>query len=220
METIDPEEMRKIESKAESLGISKLLLMENAGSSIARVLRDKFKDLKEKEIVVLVGSGNNGGDGLVAARHLSRYCKNLSVILLSEEMKTPEASKNLDIIKKMRSLKVLLANTKDRLEEIKDSILKADIIIDAIFGTGIKGSIKEPFSTAIDLINNSKAFKLSVDIPSGLDPLEGKIFDKAVKADLTVTFHKVKKGLMIRRDLVGELKVEDIGIPPDVESNN
>ncbi|MEM4311677.1 MAG: NAD(P)H-hydrate epimerase [Nitrososphaerales archaeon] len=219
METITPDEMRILEERAENLGIPRLLLMENAGSSIARILRTRFPNLKEKKIVVLAGSGNNGGDGFVAARHLVRYCDKVYVILLSEEEKvrTLEAQTNLKIIKNMNSLTFIVCEKRDKLEENKELILKADIILDAIFGTGIKGSIKEPYSSTIELINNSKAFKVAVDIPSGLDPLDGKVHDKAVKADLTVSFHRAKKGLLLRKDLVGELIVEDIGIPPDVE---
>jgi NAD(P)H-hydrate epimerase len=101
-------------------------------------------------------------------------------------------------------------------KEIARMINAADIIIDGIFGTGIKGTIKEPHSSMIDAINRSKAYKVAVDVPSGLDPDTGEVHDKCVKADATITFHRMKKGLLKKR-VCGKIIVEPIGIPPDAE---
>jgi len=89
--------------------------------------------------------------------------------------------------------------------------------VDAIFGTGIKGDLGDPHASVIEAMNRSQAFKLAVDVPSGLDPLTGEVCGRAVKANATVTFHRVKRGLLARRDLVGELMVANIGIPPEAE---
>ena len=96
---------------------------------------------------------------------------------------------------------------------------KSNIILDGIFGTGIKGDIKEPFSKVIDLINYNKetSFILSVDIPSGLDPDSGKIIDKAINADATITFHRPKHGILKNFEYAGKLIVKKIGIPFESE---
>ena len=95
-------------------------------------------------------------------------------------------------------------------------INNANVIIDGIFGIGIKGKIREPHSSIIDAINGSKAYKVAVDVPSGLDPDTGKIHDKCIKADATITFHRMKKGLP-KKSVCGKIIVEPIGIPPDAE---
>ena len=106
---------------------------------------------------------------------------------------------------------------KDLNEDIKAKINKADIIIDGIFGTGIKGEIRYPNAHVIDLINSSKAYVVSIDVPSGLDPTTGIVHEKCVKADATVTFHRMKKGLLKNKKYTGTIHVERIGIPPEAE---
>ena len=99
----------------------------------------------------------------------------------------------------------------------KKELSNSDIIIDGIFGTGVKGEIRKPFSTAIDLINDSKAYVVSVDIPSGLNPNDGSFHEKCVKADATVTFHRIKNGLTRNKEYTGEIHLEKIGIPIEAE---
>ena len=94
----------------------------------------------------------------------------------------------------------------------------ADIIIDSIFGTGLKGNIKNPASQIIEIINKSNSFKVAVDIPSGIDPNNGNIQDKCVKANMTVTFHKSKPGIKNKINITGEVIVVPIGIPPELEN--
>ncbi|HLA21943.1 MAG TPA: NAD(P)H-hydrate epimerase, partial [Nitrosopumilaceae archaeon] len=103
--------------------------------------------------------------------------------------------------------------------DVSDLDIKADIIVDGILGTGISGKIREPYASAIDLINKSKAFKLALDVPSGLDPDTGNVSDKCVKADVTITFHKMKVGMPKRKDMCGTILVEKIGIPPEAEAS-
>jgi len=204
--------MSAIDANCEYLGIKRLQLMENAGAAVARAVRERISTGK---VVIIAGKGNNGGDAFVAARHLSGY--DVRVILLGrkEEIKTPEALQNWNA----------LENTSIPLTQVADSkaldrklIENADIIIDGIFGTGVRGKIRETESTAIDLINTSGAFVISVDVPSGLDPDGGK-FDKSVISRLTLTFHKMKVGLLSRevKKHTGEIRVVDIGIPYDAE---
>ncbi|MCP8308198.1 MAG: NAD(P)H-hydrate dehydratase [archaeon] len=219
MSTITPEEMAIADENSEYLGVPRLLLMENAGRAIANVAKEKLKKIPKDKVVIIAGTGNNGGDGLACARHLANQA-DVIVILLgrAEEIKTEEASKNWQIIEKMiLNIQYALAPDAQSLENLKSEIESADIIIDAIFGTGIKGKIREPFSSAIDIINSSKGFKIAIDIPSGLDPLTGDVHDKSVKADVTVTLHKMKPGLMNRKEITGDIIISPIGMPPEAE---
>jgi NAD(P)H-hydrate epimerase len=223
--------MYEIENKGESIySMKKILMMENAGSRIADFLKNEFKEnILDNHIVAVCGKGNNGGDALVAMRHLSGYIiarnksdkkTNLSVVLLCspEELKTTESILNWQIISKIESIRKFTLEL-NRLSEIEDEIKKSSIILDGIFGTGIKREIKEPYSKVIDTINHEKAttFILAVDIPSGLDPDSGKIIDKAIGADATITFHRPKHGLLKNPGIVGRLIVEKIGIPIEAE---
>ena len=164
--------------------------------------------------MIFVGLGNNGGDGLVMARHLAGYGAKVTVILLGDidGIKTDESNWNWSILEKMSSVK--LTNG--------DSInfdFNPDIIVDAILGTGISGIIREPYASAINYINECDCFKIAVDVPSGLDPQTGETANIYTKCDMTVTFHKMKQGIPKRKDLTGELFVEKIGIPPEAEDD-
>ena len=216
VQTITADKMRQVEEKAHKMGILRVFMMENAGSGVADYMVKKFKKLNKKKVVVVAGAGNNGGDAFVAARHLAYYGAKITVILLGSpsDVKTEEARTNWGILEKMNSTDLMF--TMEVNKEIIKMINNADIIIDGIFGTGIKGSISEPHSSAIDAINRSRAYKVAVDVPSGLDPDTGKIHDKCVKTDATITFHRMKKGLP-KRNVCGKIIVAPIGIPPDAE---
>ncbi|MCP8306247.1 MAG: NAD(P)H-hydrate dehydratase [archaeon] len=219
MNTITPEEMAIADENSEYLGVPRILLMENAGKGIAEIVKEKLKKTSGKKVVIVAGTGNNGGDGLVCARHLSDKAK-VTIILLGrvEDIKTDEASANWKVIEKMKiGLQYALAPDADSLMNLKSEIEEADIIVDAIFGTGIRGKIREPFSSAIDIINSSKGFKVAVDVPSGLDPLTGDVHDKCVIADITVTLHKMKVGLADKSSITGDVIVSPIGMPQEAE---
>ncbi len=202
--------MAALDRNCEYLGVSRLQLMENAGASVANAVKKRFK---QGRVVVISGLGNNGGDGFVAARHLKGY--DVKVILLGRrsEIRTQEAKKNFDVLQ-FCGVETIEVSDSRELERLGDLIKNADVVIDAIFGTGIRGNIREPAATAIDLINQSRGFVIAIDIPSGLDPDSGK-GEKCVDADLTVTFHKLKKGLLKME--AEKLEVADIGIPLEAE---
>ena len=205
--------MRALEVNAEYYGVSLLQLMENAGRSVAQEAIQRFP--ATKRIAVFCGLGGNGGDGFVAARHLLAAGYDVSVVLLgrSRDINHEAASKNWSIIE---SLQGQIA-----LTEVTDSSLipkfSADVVIDALLGTGTKGKIKPPISQAVDCINAFDAFKISVDVPTGIDSDTGEVLGTAVKADLTVTFHRSKTGLEKAKKYVGELVVKDIGLPSEME---
>ena len=209
---ISVDQMYQIENKGHDMGFLKKFMMENAGAAAVRRLVEKTGSVDSKNIVIFVGLGNNGGDGLVMARHLAGHSANVTVMLLGtpDKIKTEESNWNWSILEKMPSVKLISG----------DSInfdFTPDILVDAILGTGITGEIREPYASAINYINESKCYKFAVDVPSGLDPQTGDTANIFTKCDMTVTFHKMKQGIPKRKDLTGKLFAEKIGIPPEAE---
>lgn len=210
---ITVKQMMQIEENGHQMGFKRNFMMENAGASVVRYLSEKFSDISSKKILVFAGLGNNGGDALVVARHLAGFGSDVRVLLLGnpDRIKTEESRTNWALLEKMNSVDLVIAS------DISDLDLKADVVVDGIMGTGISGKIREPYASAIDSINKLKAFKIAIDVPSGLDPDTGNISDKCVKADVTITFHKMKVGMPKRKDMCGIILVEKIGIPPEAE---
>ena len=211
---ITVKQMMQIEENGHQMGFLRKFMMENAGAAAVKRLVEKFDDIKSKNVLVFAGLGNNGGDGLVIARHLSGYGSNVTIFLLGEpdNIRSEECSWNWNLLEKMKSIKLLTGGSLDDLNN-----LEFDIIIDGILGTGISGEIREPQSSAITFINKSNAFKLTVDVPSGVDPDTGNKNSPHVIADMTVTFHRMKVGMPKAKDACGEIFVEKIGIPPEAE---
>ncbi len=212
MDAITSARMAAIDENCEYLGIKRLQLMENAGAAVANAVKNR---MVSGNVVIIAGKGNNGGDAFVAARHLAGYDITVMMLGRKEEIKTQEARHNWNALEKT-SLPLVYVTEPSMFDTLL--IKNADVIIDSIFGTGIKGKPREPESTAIDLINESDAFVISVDVPSGFDP-DGGDFEKSVVADMTLTFHKMKTGLLAENAAryAGEVRVVDIGIPPDAE---
>ena len=212
---ITVKQMMQIEENGHQMGFLRKFMMENAGAAAVKRLVEKFNDIKSKNVLVFAGLGNNGGDGLVIARHLSGYGSNVTVFLLgeSDNIRSEECSWNWNLLEKMQSIKLLVGGNFDLLSHLDEF----DIIIDGILGTGISGEIREPQSSAITYINKSNAFKLAVDVPSGVDPDTGDKNLPHVQANMTITFHRMKIGMPKVKDVCGEIFVEKIGIPPEAE---
>jgi len=212
---ITVKQMMQIEENGHQMGFLRKFMMENAGAAVTKRLVEKFVDVKSKNVLVFAGLGNNGGDGLVIARHLAGYGSNVTVFLLGEadNIRSEECSWNWNLLEKMESIKLL---TDGNLEHL-NNLDKFDIIVDGILGTGISGEIREPHASAITFISKSNAFKVAVDVPSGLNPDTGETNQACVKANMTVTFHRMKVGMQKRKDMCGEIFVEKIGIPPEAE---
>ena len=205
---ITVDQMYNIENKGHDMGFLKKFMMENAGAAAVRRLVEKLGNVESKNVLIFIGMGNNGGDGMVMARHLVGHGAKVTVMLLGnpENIKTEESNWNWSILQKMPSVKLMSG----------DSInfdFKPDVIIDGILGTGITGEIREPYASAINYINQTDCYKFAVDVPSGLDPQTGETANIFTKCDMTVTFHKMKQGIPKRKDLTGELFAEKIGIP-------
>lgn len=190
--------MRVLEAESE---IPRSILMENAGRAVYQVLKQRM-DLNGKKILVVCYHGNNGGDGFVAARYLSDEAETDLLFIGDENKMKKEALANFKKIEHNGRIQ-MLADDEVNFDEY-------DIIVDAILGIGIKGRLNREISAIIDDVNNSKAYKVSVDIPTGIDPDTGDIVDKCINADLIVTFHDMKKGIENFEDIV---VVADIGLP-------
>ena len=211
---ITVKQMMQIEENGHQMGFLRKFMMENAGAATTKRLLEKFGDVKSKNVLVFAGLGNNGGDGLLFARHLAGYGSNVTVFLLGEadNIRSEECSWNWNLLEKMKSVKLFTGGNLDHLNN-----LEFDIIIDAVLGTGISGKIREPQASAIAFVNKSNAFKLAVDVPSGVDPDTGNKNSPHVISNITVTFHRMKVGMPKAQDVCGEIFVEKIGIPIEAE---
>ncbi|NON61453.1 NAD(P)H-hydrate dehydratase [Acidianus sp. RZ1] len=205
---ITTKKMRILEINSEALGVPTLLLMENAGRSVRDEIIRKI-DVNGKNVVIFVGHGGKGGDGLVAGRHLAGDGAKVTVLLLGEN-KHKDALLNLESTLEM-DYSIILKEIKD-IEDLQP--IKSDVLIDAMLGTGFRGKPREPFRTAIKVFNQSLGFKVSIDVPSGMDSDTGETPGESVIPDLVVTFHDMKKGLQESRLNV---VVKSIGIPKEAE---
>jgi NAD(P)H-hydrate epimerase len=210
---ITSREMRALEINAEYFGVSLLQLMENAGRNVALEIASRFS--REQKIAIFCGLGGNGGDGFVAARHLLSMGFKVSVILAGKgkDITHEAALSNWCALQSLReSIPV---------QEVADSSaipkVDAEIVVDALLGTGTKGKLKPPITQMVEYINALDAFKIAVDVPTGMDSDTGEVLGNAVKANVTVTFHKAKTGLYGAKKYVGELIVRDIGLPEEIE---
>src|SRR3972149_8335188 len=214
------DEIREIDRKAiEEYEIPGIILMENAGRNVVEEILKILPEPDKAKVVIFCGKGNNGGDGFVIARHLYNKGVNVSVYLLSRisnVLADGDASTNLKILLNM-NLKIKELEEVD-IEEIGKKLQGCNIIVDAIFGTGLSGEVREPARSLIMKINETNIPVVSVDIPSGLDCNEGVVLGAAVKATKTVTFVAAKTGFFKEcgREYTGELIVSDISVPKEL----
>ena len=200
-------------------GVPSLLLMENAGRGVAETAALEFGPPNGKRILIFCGKGNNGGDGFVAARYLLKAGATVTIVLLSSARTLQgDARSNYDTLARLKNIEAGSLSIKKFSRTLLKTLHKQDIVIDAIFGTGFTGEVREPFLTAIRWINRQRVPVLSVDIPSGVDGTTGVVVNAAVKARCTVTFGLAKIGLLLNQgqDHVGTLRIIDIGIPKNV----
>jgi len=207
MDTISLRDMRVTDANSEWWGVPAVELMENAGRGVAAEA-DGMGD----SFVIICGPGNNGGDGFTAARHLKSKPK----IIYFKHPKGKESKENFEKAKNYWPVQV----GEDNLQALKTALDESEVVIDAIFGTGIQGKMREPYREAIKTINKGKKKVLSVDIPSGMDPDTGEVSDVCIKATTTLALHKVKEGVKKgKKGFAGKIKVLDIGIPPEAETH-
>jgi len=216
MKVLTSKEMKEIDRKTiEDFGIPGPVLMENAGLQIVRVVRAIFPRPERERIVIVAGKGNNGGDGLVIARHLFNNQANPLVLLLaSREEVRGDAAINLKIADAI-GVAIREIRSPEDWKKQKKALEEATIIIDAIFGTGLLKPAAGLYAQAIGDINKSAAFTLAVDIPSGLSSDTFEIIGPAIKADLTVTLAapKIAHVFPPAEEMVGDFLVADISVP-------
>lgn len=216
MRVVTSQEMRAIDRAAiEGLGIPGLVLMENAGRGVFIHLTDFTDGVEGLRALVVCGKGNNGGDGFVVARHLANHGADVRIALLGKTSEVQgDAQVNMAVAKGM-GLPIVEILEEEGLALLTDSLLEADVVVDAVFGTGFSGKAEGLYASVIDRMNSSDSPIIAIDCPSGLNVDTGRPEGACVEADLTVTMALLKRGHLLYpgADLCGEVAVVDIGIP-------
>jgi len=203
----------------EEIGISGFTLMESAGRESALIAHEMISDIADPHVVILCGKGNNGGDGFVIARYLVQDGIRVSVLLTAPiESYTGDALKNLDILHTLIERDLAAGLTIAEAESHLNALHDADLIVDALLGTGLASEVREPIASYIAVINDCDAAVLAVDMASGLNADSGEIMGISVVANVTATMGAAKTGLLVGQgpDVSGIIQVVDIGIPPRV----
>lgn len=215
-DAISCNEMKEREMTGVEMGISRLMMMENAGNAIARLVVDTFGT--PQRILLVAGTGNNGGDAFVAARHLTFWSNlNITVALIGSEsgIHQEEALTNWRILKRIERVKKMEIESDEMIPMFDKAAQESQVIVSAVFGTGFKGKPRPLQTRVIEIINSSGANKVSVDIPSGMDADSG-MFETAVLSDYTVTMDSPKIGMFQNeksRKACGKVVVSNIGVP-------
>lgn len=222
MRLVTAQEMGAMDQKAsKEYGIPSVVLMENAGLQVANLVSAQLDNLANTTIIVVAGKGNNGGDGFVVARHLFNRGAQVQVFLAAEPEKIKgDALINLNIWRKMgQKIFPIIKNTDTNLFRL--ALMKADLVIDGLYGTGFTGAVRDQMVTVIEAINASGKPVVAIDIPSGLEADTGQANGPCIIAQHTVTFALPKLGLVLpaAKKYVGELHVADISIPAVVTAN-
>jgi hydroxyethylthiazole kinase-like uncharacterized protein yjeF len=219
VKVVTTQEMIDLERQSDKAGVPPNLLMEYAGLAIARHIHRLIGNVAGRDIVVLVGPGNNGGDGLVAARHLRDWGARVCVYLPS---KRKDNDKNFQLVKE-RVIRVVLAENDKKYVDLHRALSSADVVVDAIFGTGklrpISGAIKDILNRVRDAKKIRPEMKIvAVDLPSGVDSDSGAADPATLAAELTITLGYPKVGLFYSpgSELIGNLIIADIGIPSNL----
>ena len=217
---IDTARMRELDRAAiEQYAVPGLILMENAGRSIAVEALGLFGSQRPGRVRVVAGPGNNGGDGFVVARHLSNWGQQVEITLeVDPEKLNGDALVNYTIAEKM-ALPIRGGPGAIEKKSLLDWLQRADLVVDALLGTGTRGAVRPPFDEIIRAVNESKRPVVAVDLPSGLDADTGLAQGVAIEAALTVACGAPKKGLLSAgaARYVGRLVVAYISLPRAIE---
>lgn len=210
---LNRKEIQKIEKETvEKFGINNLVLMENAGRESFYIIKKIFRNIQNKDFLIFCGKGNNGGDGFVLARYLFNNFVNVKVFYFGN----PEEFTDISFLnfKILKNLKIDTFSIND-LKLYNLRLNKNYIFVDAILGIGIKGEIEGKMREVIEYINEKGNYKISIDIPSGLDADTGEIHGVCVKSNLTISMGFLKKGFFINKgpEYTGKIEVVDIGFP-------
>lgn len=211
MKLYSSDEMSRADSNAQKLGLPGGVLMERAGAGMSRAILEKYAPRGVSRTLVVSGGGNNGGDGFVIARELYRAGAQVAVFATKDEY-SGDAKTNLEIL---RNLDLRFIQPEDLEAELE----RADLVVDALLGTGFSGEVREKEAGWFRQINDSAAPVVSVDVPSGVNGSTGEVQGGAIRADLTVCAHAAKIGCVVApgAEHAGEVAVVEIGIPQEAE---
>ena len=225
--SMSAEAMTGADRRAQALGIPEERLMEHAGTAVAAAVRALAVDLDRwgsGPIVIFAGPGNNGGDGFVAARRLALAGAEVVVVLVASEIRPKGATsaRNWDRISRDAGIRIVHTPVARDVAMLGQGIDRAAVVVDALLGTGVRGVLREPIRSTVELIGRASVDGIpvvAVDTPTAVDLSSGEPSDPAIRADLTVTFHRPKTGLLTRRGAAhaGKVLVAPIGIPPGAD---
>ena len=215
------DQVRAIDKLAiDKLGMSGLVLMENAGARVSYAI--DAMHVPERIATVLCGMGNNGGDGMVIARHLDALGWKVYVWLIgNRRSQSMDCQSNLSILERS-GWKIGLVDTEQLLElqspalqSLVNDMNASAVVVDAMLGTGSSGPLRQPHAIVVQAANSSRSTRVAVDQPTGMDAQTGEVFDPCFQAETTYTFVALKPGFLSKEAaaVVGELKVVSIGIP-------
>jgi ADP-dependent NAD(P)H-hydrate dehydratase / NAD(P)H-hydrate epimerase len=214
MKIATSKQMKGIDRRAiREFGIPGPVLMENAAAAVMTEMEAFFHGPASARIGILCGKGNNGGDGLALARRLSVRGRTVRAALLAPfDEVSGDAGINLSVLRRMEDKELVRSASIKTLREI---IAHSDILVDAMFGTGLSGPLTGLYARAVELVDASGLPVVSIDVPTGIDADTGRVMGKAVKADLTVTMTLLKRGLVLYPGAAyaGVVRVADLGIP-------
>jgi ADP-dependent NAD(P)H-hydrate dehydratase / NAD(P)H-hydrate epimerase len=224
---IGAEAMRGADRRAQAQGVLGAMLMEHAGCAVAaatKALAVKTGRWDKGPILILCGTGNNGGDGFVAARYLSRLGARVVAVLVGSEQRpsTKDALRNWDRLEAEDHVERIHCPVARDVTILGQGIEKAAVVVDALLGTGVEGPLRDPVRSAVDLTTKARQAGiaiLAVDGPTAVDLTSGDLSDPVVVAHVTVTFHRPKLGLLAKRGsaVSGRVLVAPIGIPQDAD---
>ena len=224
---IGAETMRGADRRAQAMGVAGIRLMENAGCAVAaaiKALAVKTGRWGKGPILILCGPGNNGGDGFVAARHLSRQGARVVAVLVGTEGRPigKDAARNWDRLEAEDHVERIHTAVARDLGILGQGVEKASVVVDALLGTGVEGPLRDPIRSAVELIGRARTAGvpiLAVDTPTAVDLTSGDLSTPVVQAHVTVTFHRPKSGLLARRGsaVAGIVLVAPIGIPQEAD---
>ncbi len=208
--------MRELDGKTiEQIGVPGIVLMENASRGVFEIIHAEMGPLKGLKGVIVCGKGNNGGDGFAVARHLFNAGAQPKIVLAADPKEIAGDAKINMFICKNLSIPIHSAVDFKRLGTLRKLVREADFVVDALLGTGVSGPLKPLFLNIINIVNSSDCPIFAVDIPSGVQADDGRVFNGAVNADHTITFGAPKIGLYVYpgAGFAGNINVVDIGIP-------
>ncbi len=220
MKILTGQQMQDLDQRAiRHYAIPSLLLMENAGRSVAEVMAESIPDLEEASVAVLAGKGNNGGDGLCVARHLNNMGVWVEVFVVGSAKELSEETRLQAEILNRSGIKLSHIKSKPDLARLDEALATADVVVDALLGIGVKGAVRGILESVIEAINTSGALVIAVDLPSGVDAEAGRVEGVAVQADFTITLEYPKLGLFLHpgSEYAGDVVVASIGYPEQLK---